>query len=610
MTMHGRPYPQPAAMGLGLPPARALVEGLEVTQVIQSLSHDAPLVAGKTTLLRTYLGVESATALDVRGELEVLLPGGSMQTVTSVNVVRLDAAMNGQVQWKREDLGRSLNFLLPVGVTVVGQATFRLQRVQDVRTGAALQIGGLVGGVAVPFVATPPLRVRILGMRYSVNGQAIEPSTLDFDLIESWLRRAFPVADVVFSRTVIDANPTWPFNADQINAQVAAIRRLDMNNGGDQRTHYYGLVADGGGVNFMRGKAAGIPAAPDPTTVASGPTGSGSFGWDFDGCFGDWYTGHELAHTFGRRHPGFCGQTSDDAQFPYPNGQISPNDGRFVGWDSGDSANGIQSASLPGTVWHDVMTYCDSQWMSAYTYAGIHQRLIAEDAMGPGGDGGGGIGAGGGDGGMQPAAVRIETGRFINVVANVNLTTRQGKILYVHPLDKTQVPAAGPPLSSVALQLRKADGTLLEKIPVELKLSSCPQPGEDRSGLVDAVLSLRPDVSFVDLLLDQVVLDTFSGDSAPAQLGNLQRRDRGNLIEMSWDAPPTVVGPVTYSMQVSQDDGRTWETVAVGRNTPKIDLSRDQYRGVSRLQVRVIATGGFTSRMVSQTEVTLGGPSN
>ena len=75
----------------------------------------------------------------------------------------------------------------------------------------------------------------------------------------------------------------------------------------DARTHYYGLVSDGDGSFFMRGLASGIPGTADPSTVASGPTGVNTWGWDTDGSYGDWYTGHELGHTFGRFHAEFCG---------------------------------------------------------------------------------------------------------------------------------------------------------------------------------------------------------------------------------------------------------------------------------------------------------------
>src|SRR5207237_5618983 len=147
------------------------------------------------------------------------------------------------------------------------------------------------------------------------------------------------------------------FTAGDINAQLAAIRAQDVAAGVDKRTHYYGMVADGG--FFMRGFAAGIPGQPDPSVVASGPTGPNSWGWDFDGSYGDWYGGHELGHTFGRKHPGFCGESHDDPSSPYPAGQLASSDSSFVGFDVGDGGLNIPMAALPGTKWHDFMTYCN-----------------------------------------------------------------------------------------------------------------------------------------------------------------------------------------------------------------------------------------------------------
>lgn len=135
----------------------------------------------------------------------------------------------------------------------------------------------------------------------------------------------------------------------------------------------------------MRGCAAGIPQTPDPATVASGPTGSGTWNWDTDGSYGDWYTGHELGHTYGRFHIGSgCGESADDPNYPFPHGQIANPDDAFVGLDVGDPAHAIPLAALPGVQWHDVMSYCVTQWLSSYTYAHIHDRLVAENAMAAG----------------------------------------------------------------------------------------------------------------------------------------------------------------------------------------------------------------------------------
>ena len=145
------------------------------------------------------------------------------------------------------------------------------------------------------------------------------------------------------------------------------------------------MVSDGG--FFMRGLASGIPQTPQPGTVASGPTGPSTFGWDADGSYGDWYGGHELGHTVGRFHAEFCGAIGG-AAYPFPNGQLSKADEAYVGIDVGDADLGLPMRVMGGVDSHDVMSYCDDQWLSSFTYGGVYDRLVAEDAL-PAGAGGG-----------------------------------------------------------------------------------------------------------------------------------------------------------------------------------------------------------------------------
>ena len=56
------------------------------------------------------------------------------------------------------------------------------------------------------------------------------------------------------------------------------------------------------------------PAIPGPSRPAR--PGPGRFGWDTDGSYGDWYSGHELGHTFGRFHAEFCG-AGGGAAYPF-----------------------------------------------------------------------------------------------------------------------------------------------------------------------------------------------------------------------------------------------------------------------------------------------------
>ena len=89
---------------------------------------------------------------------------------------------------------------------------------------------------------------------------------------------------------------------------------------------------------FLQGCSKGIPSR-----VASGPAGVNKWPWDTDGSYADWYGGHELAHTYGRKHPGFCNNNSDDDDdYPYSDGKIG---GNGIGFDFGDTSLNIPARS-------------------------------------------------------------------------------------------------------------------------------------------------------------------------------------------------------------------------------------------------------------------------
>lgn len=358
------------------------LDAIEVTQAIQDLSQSIPLLAGKPTVIRVYLSNYSPASMTVSGELALRqAPTDTPVTVGSASAMLLDPAHAGDLPGARNDVTRSLNFVVPYECTVAGALAITVASVTDVATGSAVSFGR-ERRPTVGFIAGPSLRARILGMRYQLGNPpvAYTPRAVDFDLLKSWLARAYPAGEVITSQAIIDATTTPPFACGDVNAQLAAIRALDMSAGADPRTHYYGMVSDGG--FWMRGCAA-VPATPDPSAVGSGPAGTpfGSFSWDTDASYADWYGGHEIGHTFGRLHPGFCGETKDDLQhYPFPNGQLGGAVNSFVGFDVGDPVQGLPMTALPGQTWHDVMTYCSYEWLSPYTYRGILDRLIAEEA--------------------------------------------------------------------------------------------------------------------------------------------------------------------------------------------------------------------------------------
>src|ERR1700738_2940939 len=49
--------------------------------------------------------------------------------------------------------------------------------------------------------------------------------------------------------------------------------------------------------------------------------------------------------------------------------------------DAGDGANNFQSRTMPSPTWHDIMSYCDDEWLSAYCLHSGMDRLRAENEL-------------------------------------------------------------------------------------------------------------------------------------------------------------------------------------------------------------------------------------
>jgi hypothetical protein len=577
-------------------------DAIEITQAVQDLGHSIPLLAGKRTVVRLYLSYHTTPALTVQGTISIRRsPTDLPLLVLSDNVVVLDPALAGNVSAKRQDATRSLNFVLPPSHTAVGPLHLSISTITEVVSGGVLNAGS-ARQPTVWFHPTPPLRIRVLGMTYSQGTPPVlhAPRAIDYNFLFSWLGRAYPASQVVGSTGVVAATAAVQFESGDINAQLAAIRALDMDAGADARTHYYGLVSDGG--FFMRGSAAGIPDTPNPATVASGPTGTSNWGWDFDGSYGDWYGGHELGHTFGRRHPGFCGETQSDLDnYPFANGQLANSGASFFGFDVGDPTYGIPMRALPGLQWHDFMTYCNFQWSSAYTYLGIRRRLAEEDLLNP-------------VAGPAPFAQLTAGGRpdnrfphgripgpqlqgnegaqvMINVVAQVNLTRKEGKIRFVNPL---QHGLLSPPVTdeAVTIRVRNAAGEELQQHPVAVQIDSELHPADDLRGIVTAVLPVSAEARTIELVLDgELVVDTFPvGGARPT-------------ARSSTDAAMTGQAAPAYFAQVSTDNGQTWLTAAIGLQEPVFTLDQSQYPAGAEVLVRVVATNGLTNAVISQEPV-------
>ncbi|KWV60473.1 hypothetical protein AS156_29280 [Bradyrhizobium macuxiense] len=389
------------------PGAQVNVLGTEICQTIQSPANDVPLVRGKRTLVRVYVGPTGFTgAAEVQGEIEVApSAAATAKYVASTGTISVKATAYPDLNAQRRDIRTSLNFILPADVLSWSSLTVRVKRL--FAGGSDIPVGANAP-VTVSMIEAAPLRIKAIGLRYLLSTpgappKQIAPAAYHFDYLRSFLDRAYPVSTIEWSQLVVQADPrlappfsgpTTPDGNDPLwlgklniaHNQLSAIRAKDLDAGTDPRTHYYGLISDADQGLFFRGAAKDIPQQPNPSIVAVGPTGNPaqypSLSWDTERSYGGWYGSHELGHTFGRYHPGFCNQDASDPSFPYADGRIGDvANGDMIGVDMGDPSLGIPMRVMANESCHDIMTYCDNQWISAYSYRAILDRLSQEDTL-------------------------------------------------------------------------------------------------------------------------------------------------------------------------------------------------------------------------------------
>jgi hypothetical protein len=336
--------------------------------------------------------------------------------------------------------------------------------------------------------------------------------------------------------------------------------------GEDPRTVYYGVVDDGGG--FMRGKALDIPS-----TIAAGPSGSDTWGWDTDGSYNDWYGGHEIGHTRNRFHAEFCG-AGGGAAYPYTSGRISPatsGNTAIYGFD-------ITTRAIYGPTWKDVMTYCSNQWVSDFTYEGIRSYLV-------------------GVGEQTEALEMVTADDFLAVMGMASLTSNTANLESVYQVTQSAtVPLPDPGDWTIALvDAADSDLATFSFQPDELT------DGEEsptRPAVIAELVPWSAGTVKVEIRYQGQVKDSRSV-SANAPTVTMDTPTAGHLLAdgpftASWSGSDADGDPLTYSLLYSNDGGPNWETLATGLAEQQLELNTDNLPGGSGM-LRVLVSDGLLS---------------
>jgi len=534
-----------------------------VTQAIQDLNNSVRLVRDKRTFVRFHVHSNGGTHTTY-AQLRVQR-GSNVTYLGPINGTPI-GYIGVRSSPDRGNLNHAFLFELPAGYregTVTITAYLNPDTAWRNRNPVEQTYADNDISTTVSFEAVPAVNLVIYRFGYRLSGTDYWAPASHASQLADWLRRAYPLRTLnTWTRTEwwgnasrnAEGNLTNP-TCGQINDFLFSKRVWDWVffwNGIPFGAHYYGMVSDGGG--FMRG------CAPVPGWTAAGPTGTGSWGWDFDGSYGDWYGGHELAHSYGRGHANFCGAVGGGF-YPYPNGSISPaltGNTAIYGFDIGNRA-------IYGPNWSDVMTYCANQWVSDFTYEALMSRFQT---------------------GPTTAAAALDL-RAVNqtdrllVVGNIYTPTMTVTLqpLFVIPNAGEVEPRV--PGEEYAIVLRGAGGAELARYPFTPKeVHGGPAPDQERNEDYLAISELVPYVAGTTQVVIEgpggAALKTVSAGANPPSVTVVSPNGgetlAGPTITVSWTASDPDGDPLSFNVQYSPDNGATWETVAQNLTGNSVEL--------------------------------------
>jgi hypothetical protein len=208
---------------------------------------------------------------------------------------------------------------------------------------------------------------------------------------------------------------------------------------------------------------------------------------------------------------------------------------------------------------------------------------------------------------------KIQTGSFVHVVATINKTSGNGKIMYVNPSVST-IASDAVTDNDVELAAYDSNGREVYREPVVVRRSSDEPDRPNDVGLIQADLPRMPDMKSVRLLLKGKEISQYEGGPklpGAAEGGTFGLTLGGNPaanrrpLKISELAGLQPVAGVTYSVQVRPDNKETWDTIAVSRPTPDVDVDRNQFAGANRATIRVLRTTGFDEEVIAEDTIDL-----
>jgi len=474
---------------------------------------------------------------------------------------------------------------VPTGWLNAGLVTFNFEIHPLPRKYAEDDYTNNSSSVTVNFVNSPVMNLRILDVPYAKDGLVHYPRVVDKTLLESWLRRAYPIKTL--NVWWFDLGVPYIGVPDPILVNLglawSKTQRI-LFNGEDPWMRYYGMVSDKG--DFMRGMSFGIPA-----NVAAGPAGGPGTGgkgnpngaslWDTDASYGDWYGGHELGHAYNRGHV-VCsgGEGWPIGAYPYPNGDISPSQEEWAR-NTIYGLDVISPTVIPPS-WKDVMSYCPDEWISDFTYEAIYNLMVLEKPVAPAQI-------------QEMTAAGIEHLAVMGSVITSTNTVNLGAFYRV----PNGFDVFGRDVNGQYHIRFQGDGDVqLVDYPFSPRLSS---DSAETVGLITEMVPWISGTRKVVILHGATVLAS-RNVSANAPTVAITFPNGGETLSASnvtvtWTANDADGDILSYSLDYSRDGGATWEPLSANITATQATLDLSRLPGTTQGRFRVWASDGVNTTL-------------
>jgi len=565
------------------------VDHVEVIQTIQCKDNPhcpdnaVPMISGKDTFVRVYVRVTGTTASvpNVSASVTVKSLTGSYIARGSPLNKRITAKLNPQ----RSRFNDTLNFYLHH--SFVNRSCILEVEVNPDRTIGESNYANNKTTVNVNFVKTPTLNIVPIWIRYKYGGQNV---VVDSDMhtnLSPYLEKILPVGDVkwyLISGRYVDWNKQiGPSEASwgEILKKLTDMRNKTSSVPAD--AHWYAMVP----FKVPQGAIAGYGSLPGKVAAGRVPVAYENLENGAD------ILAHELGHNFNRYHSP-CGTTDGlDPNYPYTGARLGD-----YGWDLECAAGGkVQSIPngyvVPATSF-DVMSYCQDEWISEYTYRGIlsyrgsspatSATLSAEE-------------------GRDPHRVR-QRGQELQpyLFASGTIADQQVELdpwtIMERPVGFADEPGEGP----YRLRLVAAnDETLFERhFDVETYeptwLPGTPARESEQGPLsFYEVLPWHPDTARIQVWHSDNLLAERAVSAHPpvvelltTQSSALWASDEEYVIE--WEAHDEDGDPLWFDVAFSRDGGETWEMLATRLEDTWLTVDGAQFPGTEGALIRVYAS--------------------